>query len=535
MPPLTPPDSEPQPNSSSPSPPAEESGPGFGPALVVALVIVALTVLLCVLVAGRVLTLGVPGEWVWQYHRTPGGDLVTELKLPVALFVVLLLAVWYLTRNAGEALSNWRRETLAVVLLVFLGLLFLVGVGAIWGGLGQDVMAIYQPSVGGYFALSEEVTSPSEFLAGFPQVLATREPVGHLNTHPPGNTMYFYVLRRFFERFPTLADWAVLLQPDSVEFFFDELVDRGGVELGQARRAAMFVGAIGCRLLAALIAVPLYLLGRSSLGKRRAVWAGALGLSVPAFLVFLPGFDAVYPTAAAAVAALMVGALVWRSKGLAVAAGAVLWVAMTFTPVMMLVVFVVLLWYVLVRLVGGGSGLERGPGQAAIATIVTTGLVGFAVPLAVVWLVLGFDSISTWWQCLASNVRFNRLTDRSYWPWVLYNPVDFLMFLGVGLSALLVLATVGLVRGLRRWRELGPVGLGLLALVAVLVVLNVSGANAGETGRLWMFLMPGAALLAVPALERLGPGAELVLVAVLLCQAVQACVFKLYLNLLFMT
>jgi hypothetical protein len=50
-----------------------------------------------------------------------------------------------------------------------------------------------------------------------------------------------------------------------------------------------------------------------------------------------------------------------------------------------------------------------------------------------------------------------------------------------------------------------------------------------------MFLMPGAALLAVPALERLKPAGSRVILVVLLCQALQAFLFELYLNVLFIT
>jgi len=235
------------------------------------------------------------------------------------------------------------------------------------------------------------------------------------------------------------------------------------------------------------------------------------------------------------VAALMVGALFWRSLVLAFLAGAALYVGMVFTPAVAVVAFMVLLWYGLARRTEWGRRLTRQPGQVTLTAVAGTGLLGFAVPLAAAWFFLHFDAISTWWQSMASNARFNRVTGRSYLPWVLYNPVDFLMFLGVGLSSLLVVAVVGLLRGLRTWRQWDPLTIGLAVYVLVLLVLNLSGANAGETARLWMFLMPGAALLAVPALERLRPGSKRVILVVLLCQALQAFLFKLYLNVLFIT
>ncbi len=158
-------------------------------AVVFALVVGALTLLVCLLVAARALTLGVSGEWVWEYQQGSGRGLAAEIGPPMAFFVVFLVVVWYLATSEG-ALVGWDREILAVVLLVVAALLFQLASGSIYAGLGQDVLAVSQESVGGYFDLSEEIVSPRAFLAGFPRLLVTRSPVGHLNTHPPGNTMY---------------------------------------------------------------------------------------------------------------------------------------------------------------------------------------------------------------------------------------------------------------------------------------------------------------------------------------------------------
>jgi len=506
-------------------------------ALVFVAVSAGLTLLVCLLVAARALTLGVADEWVWKYHQGSGRGLANEMGLPLGLFVVFLVLVRYLA-TSKRALAGWDRELLAVALLVVSAFLFQLASGSIYAGLGQDILAVTQESVGGYFDLSEEIVSPRAFLEGFPRLLATRTPVGHLNTHPPGNTMYFYLLRRTFEDFPDLARRVSALETPTMrgpEGAFAIAQTQRQVVWSYAERATAFVGALLLRLAAALIVVPLYLLGRWSLGKSQAVYLAALGVSIPAVVVFLPGFDAVYGTAAAAVAALCVGALVWRSRVLAFLAGLVLYGSMVFTPVLTVVVFSVLVWYVVARGSDWGKRLARRPGQPELKALAGVGLLGFAVPLATAWFFLHFDAISTWWQCLASNARFNRLTGRSYLPWVLYNPVDFLAFLGVGLSSLLVVAVAGLVRGVRNWRQSSPLALGLGVYVLVLLLLNLSGANAGEVARLWMFLMPGAALLALPALERFGPAGNWVILVVLLCQALQAFLFKLYLNVLFIT
>ena len=525
--------------SSTPGPvegarPPEQAGWGLGGA-VFSLVVGGLTLLLVLLVVAQELPLGIPGEWVWRYNAGFAADLFAEMRLPLGLLLILLLLVRYLSRSR-RALAGWAREAWAVGLIVVAGLLVQLAAGAMYAGLGQDVLAVGTESVGGYFGLSEEIVSPRAFLAGYPRLLATREPVGHLNTHPPGNTMYFYALRRLFEKFPGLARRVNALETHSMrgpDGAFAWLEAQHQVVFSYAERAAIYAGAFLNRLVAVLVAVPLYLLARFSMGKRQAVWVAALGVTVPAVLVFLPGFDAAYPTAAATVTVLLVGALVWRSLTLAFFSGLALYGAMVFTPAVAVVVFMVLLWYAAARWTEWGRRLRRQPGQASLAGLVGTGFLGFGVPLVLAWVLLSFDALSTWWQVMASNARFNRLTGRSYLPWVLYNPVDFLMFLGVALSGLLVVGVAGLLGRLRAWRHWDPLTVGLGAYVVVLLLLDLSGANAGETARLWMFLMPGAALLVAPTLERFGSGSGWVLLVVLLSQAVQAFVFKLGLNVLF--
>jgi hypothetical protein len=533
-----------------PEPASQQSGASdsSGRAVLFSLVVVALTLLLCLLVARRALTLGVRGEWVWEYRQGRGAGLLEEFRLPAGFLVLLLVLVWSLSAVEKALASRvpaqrapargWAREVLAVALLLAVGLLFQLASGGIYAGLGQDVLAVTEESVGGYYGLSQEIVSPTAFLAGYPRLLATREPVGHLNTHPPGNTMYFYLLRRFFAAYPGLARQVTALEPPSMrgsEGAFALVESNHQLVLSFPERAAIFASILLVRWKAALVAVFLYLLARWTLGERKAVGVAALGLTIPSVIVFLPGLDAAYPTGAVALTALLVGALVWRSSILAFLAGVALYGVMVFSPALALAAVPVLFWYGLARRTEWGARLRRRAGQAMLVQVVGVGLLGFAAALAALWALVQFDALSTWWECLRSNARFNRVTGRSYLPWVLYNPVDFLMFLGVGLSALLLVGAAGVVRRLRAWRQWDPVTLGLLAYVLLLLLLDVSGMNTGEVARLWMFLMPGAALLAAPVLETFGPASRYVLIVILACQAFQALVFKLYLNVLLMT
>jgi hypothetical protein len=107
---------------------------------------------------------------------------------------------------------------------------------------------------------------------------------------------------------------------------------------------------------------------------------------------------------------------------------------------------------------------------------------------------------------------------RSYHLWLLYHLYDFFVFLGIPLALLFVLAVVRglqeslrcISRGLRVARRVprpGPavdalaIGLGI-----GLLILDLSGTSRGEVARVWLFLTPFAALVAVRGLARLRVG-----------------------------
>ncbi len=85
--------------------------------------------------------------------------------------------------------------------------------------------------------------------------------------------------------------------------------------------------------------------------------------------------------------------------------------------------------------------------------------------------------------------------------WVLYNPLEFALFTGVPTSILLVAACGAEI--FRRREGKAVFSCAPWTLLGVLLVLDVSGKNLGETARLWMFLMPLAAVGASSALAAL--------------------------------
>ena len=81
-------------------------------------------------------------------------------------------------------------------------------------------------------------------------------------------------------------------------------------------------------------------------------------------------------------------------------------------------------------------------------------------------------------------------TPRSYALWLLFNPLDFALFLGlpVAVAGLFVLA--GTARRVAGGSDAGPVARFQLVIFAGTAALLAFGVTRGEVGRLWIPLMP---------------------------------------------
>jgi hypothetical protein len=134
--------------------------------------------------------------------------------------------------------------------------------------------------------------------------------------------------------------------------------------------------------------------------------------------------------------------------------------------------------------------------------------------------------LSTWARCFQANAAFNEAAGRTGPAWFVANPVMFLAFLGVP-AAVLFLRRCGVeTNALIRQKSTTAARSLPLATGAVIVGLWIFGVNLGEVERLWMPLMPLAALVGLGRLE-LNRTAVL---AVLALQGLQAIAFRMSLD-----
>lgn len=425
--------------------------------------------------------LGVPAEWAWdripysQQHLY--GWLLCGIAGAVNLFVIV----------AGSRRVAWarpREKAGWLVALAACGIAWIITVvGAVPEptGLGRVPFVLYYPKSSGYFWQARfEVKNLRSFLRDYKASISdSTKPDNylHLGTHPPGLTAAYHILWQACSNSPTLRQTVLSTEPRAVQEAFAELArnaQRTGVNLHAADEACLWLAALVTWAAIALTVFPLYWLTSRSSGDPLSGWtAAALWPLVPSLSIFFPKSDLLYPLLAVTAQWLWVVALDRKSITAGIVSAMTLMLGLLLSLALLPVAAVfalqtlVLIW-------------QRKPvWRPVLGAVAAVASVTLAVSL---WGEMNLLGI--WLQNVRNHAAFYDHNTRSYFAWLITNPIELAVALGAPLTVLIL---AGLVHTLRShsidsWRR--------LAVVVVWVLLWLSGKNMGEAARLWCFLMP---------------------------------------------
>jgi hypothetical protein len=362
-------------------------------------------------------------------------------------------------------------------------------------GLAKWALVLHMPASTGYYTVArQQVHDARQFLAGYPAWIRRQDSL-HVGTHPPGLFVIEHALLTTFAVRPGLARALVNAMPAAVAAGFRAIDAFDPLPL--ADRAALGLTGAVTLLACAATVVPLYALARAKRPAPTAWSAAVLWPLVPAAILFSPLPDTAYPFLAAtalALAAHAVGAGPRLGVILALSAGIVLALGMALTLAFLAVGLIVAI------ILAADTTASR---TRRALFLLATGA-GFLAPTLWFWLATGADPFLIWWWNQRNHARFYREYRRTYWLWLLVNPVELTVALGIP-------ATAWALVGLSRVRTAPRVA---LATIGVLALLTFSGRSLSEVARLWLPMMPPLLVAAGAGFERLGAGPGTLAVAV---------------------
>ena len=496
--------------------------------------------------------LGVPGEWTWP--RIPfsaasiWGWIVAGAGAAVYIAFVAVGAA-RIDSRASFAGAVW------VTALACAGFLWLTAAQSAVPGIAglpkTHFVLYYQRSSGYFFQARYEVQDTREFLATYEDLLAERDYL-HIGTHPPGLTLLFRGLLRLFNSSPTLVDLVLVTEPESVRAAATTI--RGnepasGRNFTRADEAVLWFAAVLAQAAAAATVIPLFVLLCQSVDRRTASFAAALWPLVPGIAIFLPKSDAVFPLFS------ILGPCLWltgwnkRSLSCCALAGLTLFVGMLLSlaiaPIAVLTAAATVIgeWWrtfspsppkaamISDSTPFGGEGRGEGYKLDAASTprasirwwllAITSAATGFFLPLLLLWWQCDLNLPRVWSWNVANHALFYEDNTRTWWKWLLENPLEAALAAGGPLAGL---ALIG--GWCSRSSRLFPL---VAATALVWGLLWISGKNMGEAARLWLLFQPWLVVAAAAAMSDkpagINPAARgrVVWLAVLTLQAI-ACI-----------
>lgn len=448
---------------------------------------------------GTALPLGIPGEWVWERLPADPQTVANLLLAGVAAALYLGFAIVGERRLVRPSTSSVE----ATVWLIGLGI---AGFCWLWtvqdtappaGQLGKAPFILFYPGSSGYFLHARHKDPQVEpFLRGYEELMRKGD-VLHEGTHPPGLFLFFHGLIALVESQTWLIPLLQSTEPESVRDAFGVIIENeshGPHALEPADREVLWLATMIAMTLTAATVWPLYGHLRATCDRSTAWTATAFWPAVPAAAMFLPKSDAVFPFFACLALFMLMKSLHRRSLWIGILAGLIL-----FTSLFMSLAFLpVMLFGGLATVEYGLRDPDRRRGLMNLLPTIIGVLIGLLIPILALWLGGRLNMLTVWGWNLHNHAGFYDQFPRTYWKWLLVNPLE----LGFALGAPLAIAAICGSPWRRPFSSWSNADVLTVIAVSVWALLWLSGKNSGEAARLWVLLMPATVLIAAQGWQR---------------------------------
>ncbi|MFW5772296.1 MAG: hypothetical protein ACOCZH_03150 [Phototrophicaceae bacterium] len=445
--------------------------------------IVALVVVLALALAVDV-SPWLRGGYGWRWSHEPP-TLARLLPFGLALVIYVAGALWLAARS---------RRTLPLLLWAALGTLAL-SLAVAHTRDGDVLYALFTRTVSsvatGPHAAAAQIDWRGDDWLAWSQVMPTLN--RHAALSPPGLPLIYALLNDTLGHFPALAH---RLQSGLIGY---QCHNYALLEYTPAQWASAWFGVL-MPLWAGLTVFPLYAAARRLVAPSSARWAALWWPLVPGVLAFAASWNTVYPLLATLALWLLItgldragldrrgisGGLLLAGAGAATGLG--LFMNFALVPILGVFGFYTLGHYIWVE--------RRRDPATPFWRPVMAGLWFGAGMLLVPWIPFMLAGGDSPLAILLTAMRDHLELDRPYWFWVVMHVWDWVLWTGLGLFALALVAVW-------RWRHADSPPLLAGALLLTLLIVTLSDTARGETGRVWLFLSPLLLVAAAQSLESL--------------------------------
>lgn len=452
--------------------------------------------------------LGVPGEWVWPRQDLPESflEVLDRLLIPALAAVGLLAYCRFVD-------SRILRSSGAARALFLLGLVSGAGTWLSAARQAADsphrelrpLWVLYDKYASGYFYEAVfRTTSQKELLSTYETRIAKGDFL-HEGTHPPGLLLLNWWALQATRQSAWLTQFSEWTQPSGTVRMFRSMESQAAMArpLSRTEFAALCLASFVSTLLAAMTVWPVYALVRFMSDRRTAWRAACLMVTIPSIAVFAPRSDIVYAFSASLILWLSISSFSTsdprRQIALAVVTALTIFVSLL-VSLAHLPAIVAVGAFVLLSLVG--SNRQAWPKVLGIVAV----MLSVFLILCVLWnWMTDCNLLRVWRMNLANHAAFYSHSPRTWWKWLLVNPLELafsaglpvMLFSGAGVHRAIL--QIRNSEGARSSGEFAFPRL-VISLTATWVILWLSGKNMGEAARLWCFLTPWIVITAAVGL-----------------------------------
>jgi len=484
----------------------------------------AISVTLLILVILNIFPLGIKGEWAWKYSYPSD---FSGLWFSVLVSCILLLLYYKLIAYKKSANLKPSLEFFFVLGICFLSYIFNIAICSLSpAGFYNLILTIISPWTTSYFNVAVEIRDIGYWLSNF-HTLIKYAPI-HARVHPPGNILFFQWITHMFSSFSILTNSLLniakttTLNPLPV---FSVIGNAFEHSFGNAEKAASVFLSLFLPFLKCIVIIPMYYLGKLIYDKKTALIAICFYAVIPALNLFTPGMDQTYTLVSVLSFYLFCFSIkknkIWFAflSGLVLSTGIML--SFCFLAILGLIICYGLIWFWI--------------NKTHLNYILKSFLVLFvaftALPLLFYFLynfniIEFFLSINVFSENARLDIVGSEIARRTYWKWLLYNPIDFFMFIGIPISALSFRSIYNIAKS----KNIRVADVFSVSFFIILFLLLISGINRSEVARLWMFLMPFPALIAAQQIAQIKIKTSSAFLILFSLQIIQTIVFKLFIS-----